>query len=142
MDRPKFGTNQHEERVVSIAAERDPAFDFAQSLMRRERAKGVNYDDALPSIAHRLRIGAGTFANIVKARVKRVDGRLRDRLRALLVRELEAEITRLAHELEIARQSGAHLASEQVGEIETHLAAVRSILAAPSRARADLESCS
>lgn len=112
---------------------------IARSLEQRERVRSPNIQHARQRLADKLRIGVGTFENIVRGRVKRIDAAIRDRLQALLVRELESELARLTHELEIARQSGAHLASEQVGEIETHLAAVRSILAAPSRAGSDLE---
>ena len=65
---------------------------------------------------------------LVRGRVKRIDASIRDRLQALLVRELESEIARLTHELEIARQRGAHLASEQISEIETHLSRASSLL--------------
>lgn len=135
MDTPITGTNQSEGHMRSVAAERDPAFDLAHSLVRRERARGSNVDDAWRSIAYRLRVGTGTFRNIVKERVKRVDGRIRDRLRALLIRELEAEITRLTHELELARQSGDHFASQHVSAIETHLAAAKALLSPPVSAQ-------
>jgi hypothetical protein len=101
---------------------------IAQNLERRERARGLTLPDARMRLADKLRIGVGTFENIVRNRVKRVDENIRDRLQALLVRELETEIARLSHELEIARQGGSHIAIEQVGEIETHLTAARSLL--------------
>lgn len=126
-------TNSSNGEVMSSATA------IARSLERQERGRTGSVQRARQSLASKLRIGIGTFENIVRGRVKRIDAAIRDRLQALLVQELEREIMRLSHELEIARQSGAHLASEQVGEIETHLAAARSILAAPSTARTNLE---
>jgi hypothetical protein len=106
----------------------DSARDHARSLERIERAKGSTVEVARRRTARRLRVGSGTFENIIRGRVKRVDAWLRDRLQALLVQELEAEIARLEHELQMVRQSGSHLASDQVREIETHLAAARSLI--------------
>jgi len=104
------------------------AFTIAQTLERRERVRVGSVGHARRSLASKLRIGVGTFENLVRARVKSVDTVIRDRLHALLIRELETEIERLSHELAMARQSGAHLASEQVGEIEAHLAKAHAIL--------------
>lgn len=101
---------------------------IAQNLERRERSRVGSRTHARRSLAAKLRVGVGTLENLVRGRVKRVDAAIRDRLQALLVRELEQEIARLTHELEIARQSGAHLASEQISEVETHLAKARATL--------------
>ena len=118
---PKVGINEQGKAMST-------AITLAQTLERRERTRVSSLAAARQRLADKLKIGVGTFENLVRGRVKRVDAAIRDRLHALLVRELEAEITRLSHELEIARQCGAHLACEQVGEIETHLAKARSLL--------------
>ena len=104
------------------------AITIAQNLERRERSRASSKADARRSLASKLRVGIGTVENLVRGRVKRVDASIRDRLQALLVRELETEIARLTHELQVARQCGQHLAGEQVGEIETHLAKARALL--------------
>ncbi len=104
------------------------AVSLAQNLERRERARGLSLTTARQALARKLKIGHGTLERLVRGRVKRIDASIRDRLQALLVRELEGEIARLQHDLEIARQSGAHLASLEVGEVETHLAAARALL--------------
>ena len=44
------------------------------------------------------------------------------------IREIESEIRRLTHELEIARQSGCDPRALDMGEVETHLAALRRII--------------
>ncbi len=101
---------------------------IAQALERRELQRGGTRQIARRSLAGKLRIGSGTIENLIRGRVKGVDASIRDRLQALLIRELEQEIGRLQHELDIARQSGAPLNSDQVGEIETHISKARALL--------------
>ncbi len=124
MSAPKFGTNEPNMTC---------AISIAQTLERKERARGLSVALARETIARRIKVGRGTFERLVRGRVKRVDAAIRDRLQALLVRELEGEIARLSHELEIARQSGTHLASIEVSEIETHLAKAAALLKGGTR---------
>lgn len=104
------------------------AITLAQRLEQRERHRVGSVSIARRRLADRLKVGIGTFENLVRGRVKRVDAAIRDRLQALLVQELEHEIARLTHELEIARQGGAHPGSQHVCEIETHLSKARAFL--------------
>jgi hypothetical protein len=106
---------------------------IAQSLERHERRNGADVHAARSSIAGKLKIGIGTVENLIRGRVKRVDDRIRDRLHALLIREIEAEIARLTHELETLKRSGHHLASQHISEVEAHLAAARLILTGGAR---------
>jgi microcompartment protein CcmL/EutN len=111
------------------------AIALAQNLERRERGRGFPVKAARARLADKLRVGYGTFENLVRGRVKTVDASIRDRLQALLIREIEAEIQRLQHELEIARQTGARLDSDQVCEIETHIQKAQALLANAAAAR-------
>lgn len=104
------------------------AIGLAQTLERKERGRGLSIRAARQRLAEKLQVGYGTFENLVRGRVKTIDASIRDRLEALLIRELENEIRRLTHELEIARQSGARLDSEQVCEIEAHLAKAKALM--------------
>lgn len=104
------------------------ATTIAQTLQRREMQRGHKVGEAYRELAGKLRIGAGAFERIARGRVKRIEASIRDRLQALLVRELEQEIMRLQNELEIARQGGAPLNSDQISEVETHLAKARATL--------------
>lgn len=104
------------------------AISLAQTLERKERARGMSVHVARETLARKLRLGVGTIEHLCRGRAKRIDAAVRDKLQALLVRETESEIQRLTHELEIYRQSGAHLASIEVGEVEAHLAAARALL--------------
>ena len=101
---------------------------FARNLEQRERRSVSSLRLARTRLAGKLRIGVGTLENLLRGRVKRIDAMVRDRLQALLVHELQQEIARLTHELELARQSGAHPACEHVGEVEAYLAKARALL--------------
>jgi hypothetical protein len=113
---------------MSTVAALERARAVARNLEQRERSRGSTVEAARAALARRAGVAPSTWRNLALGRLKRVDAWLRDRLQALLVRELEAEIARLSHELEIARQSGGHLASQHVCEVEAHLAAARAIL--------------
>lgn len=119
---------QHRWTNASDGEGMSTATTMARSLERHERSRGLSVQHARHRLADKLRIGVGTFENLVRGRVKRVDAAIRDRLQALLVRELEGEIARLSHELEIARQGGAYLAVEQMGAVQAHLEQARSLL--------------
>ncbi len=114
-------TSTNEPRMSTATA-------IAQKLYRKERERGSDADAARLWLAEKLKTGTGTVRNLIRGRVKRVDETIRDRLRALLMREIEAEIARLQHELEIHRQGGHHLASDEISEIESHLAAAKAIM--------------
>jgi hypothetical protein len=101
---------------------------IARNLEQRERQRVPNKQAARERLADKLKIGVGTLENIIRARVKSVDERIRDRLQALLVSELEAEIGRLQHELEMARKGAFVLGAEHIGQVEAHLAQARSLL--------------
>jgi len=101
---------------------------YVLSLYRIERARGCSAPAAWANVARRARLGLGSLQNIVRNRVKKIDGQVRDRLQALLIREIEAEIARWIHELELARQGSARLAGERVGEAEAHLEALKALM--------------
>jgi hypothetical protein len=114
--------------VVTAQTAIGSARDYAISLERIERSKGATVDQARRRIAQKIRTGFGAVDNIIRERVKRVDERVRDRLCAVLVRELEAEIGRLEHELAMVRRSNSRLGAEHVREIQTHIAAAKALL--------------
>ena len=104
------------------------AISLAQTLERRERTRLGCRDVARRSLASKLRIGVGSFENLVRGRVKRVDATIRDRLQALVIKELELEILRLQHELAIATQSSSRPDDDEIFEVETHLTQARTAL--------------
>jgi len=124
----KSGSFEHQRDGGMSSATIEQARTLARDLERRERSRAGSVDAARTALARRAGVSPSTWRNLALGRLKRLDAFVRDRLQAMLVRELEAEIARLTHELEIARQGGDHLASQHVSEIEAHLAAARTIL--------------
>lgn len=122
--------------LPSLSKEKPPmttAIAIAQVLVRRERGRGATSESARRWLASKLSVGEGTVRSLVRGTVKRVDETIRDRLRALLMRELEGEIQRLSHELEVLKCGGHHLASDEISEVETHLARARALLNGSAR---------
>lgn len=121
--------NIHGRRIFSPEDNQmSTAVGLARNLEKRERDKGFSCDEARRNIARRLLIGVGALENIVRDRVKRVDASVRDRLQTLLVHELESEIRKLCHELEMARLCGSPACPVQIGEVEAHLAKAKELL--------------
>jgi hypothetical protein len=113
---------------MSGAATIEEARVQARTLEQRERSRAGNLKNARATLARRAGVSPATWRNLAQGRLKRLDAWLRDRLCALIIRELEADIARLEHDLARARSRGDHLGSQHVCEIETHLAKARAIL--------------
>jgi hypothetical protein len=89
---------------------------------------GMPADLARDRIAGREGIGTGTVRNIVKGRVKAVAGWVRDRLRAAVIRELQNEILRLEHELQMARLGADRPSDDEVAAAAAALATAKRFL--------------
>lgn len=101
---------------------------IATSLVRREQARNRSRMNAYEAIASKLGMSAAWVRKLVAGTVKSVDVEIKQKLDALLIRELEAEIARLTQELELARQGADHPATQHVVEIEAHLTRARALL--------------
>ena len=95
---------------------------------REARRAGLTLANARCVIARRLGASPGTLENIRRDRVKSPRAWLVDRVRALFIAELQSEIRRLEHELDLARQSGAHPAGDEMAEAETLLARAKTLI--------------
>lgn len=72
-------------------------------------------------VARLVGVSPGTIENLQRARLKRISGWLRDALRARVIREIEAEIVRLQHELSVLRQSGEDPRSNKITAVASDL---------------------
>lgn len=70
------------------------------------RKTGGSSGEARQRVARRLGVSPGTLENVKRGRLKGLRVWVVDRIREAVVREIEAEIARLVHELEIVRQAG------------------------------------
>lgn len=126
---PIDGTKQPKEDGVSSVAILDETRALMRGLEEKEMRKGLKQPDARKRLAARLSVVPGTLTSLAKNRLKKIDASLRDRVRTLVIRELEQEIGRLTHELSIHKATGLRLDCAAVAEAETHLAAAKAILA-------------
>lgn len=127
MDVSTKGSNQSRGITVSTAAI-DQVRSNARWLERREADRMGSLEFARASIARESGITLSSWRNLVRGRLKRIDVWMRDRLQALVVRELEREIARLTSDLETAKRCGAHLDSAQIGEIEKYISSAQQIM--------------
>lgn len=70
-------------------------------------------------LARKLAVAPGTLENLRNGRAKRVTTYVFERLRAAVIRDLQQEIARCTHELEIARQAGLDPRSSDMAALET-----------------------
>jgi transcriptional regulator GlxA family with amidase domain len=99
--------------------------DFVET---RDAARlGVERPLARARLAQRIGQAPGTLENLGRGRLKRTCAALVEGLRLEFCRAVSREIGTLQHELDMARACGR--SDADMGEIETHLAALREILA-------------
>jgi hypothetical protein len=121
---PKSGQIEPRETSVSIAMQA-----MARRVIEREQSReGLTKEQATAAIARRIREAPGTIIGIAKARAKRIDANVRDKLTAYAIRQLEQEIMRLEHELAIARQIGADPRANKIDQVEALLAQARALI--------------
>lgn len=113
---------------MSSTAYLDGVRDHVKALERRAVRAGLSASDARGRVADRLGCAPGTVESIVKGRKKHVDGVLGDRAHSLLVKEIEAEIKALTHELEVLGSRRPVSADFEIAEVETDLASARALL--------------
>jgi len=116
------------DEMVGASARDDLARDYVRHLQRRYVRRSGSALNARRALAHDLGVAPGRVERFFAGRVKGV--RVVDfaRIMALFVHEVEKEIAELAHRAQMARQCGEGFDGESLVEIETHLAAVRTLL--------------
>ena len=97
-------------------------------IVAREEQRTRSRMRAYHVVGRHLDRSATWVRGLIGQGIGRIDNHLSERIDELLIRGLEAEIVRLSHELCLARQGGARLDSEQISEIETHLARATALL--------------
>lgn len=114
---------------MSVIAIEETARNWAAELESREsKRSGVSIRDARKIVARRMSVAPGTLENIRNRRTKGVRAGVFERIRAAFMRELEAEMMRLRHELEMARQCGLDARESEVCAAETELAALHALI--------------
>lgn len=114
--------------MTSLAYD-DQIRKWARDLEDAEASRlGMPLSEARPIIASKFGIPAGTLENMRRNRIKGLRGWIRDRVQALVIREIEAEIQRLTHELEVALRCSAKPGDDEVIAARTALAQARQLI--------------
>lgn len=81
-------------------------------------------------VAHRLGAAPGTLENLRRMRLKNVSSWLMARIRAEFVAVLQAEVTRLEHEISIHLQAGVDHRGHDLAKAQAQVPSARKILEA------------
>lgn len=109
---------------------------FSRRLVRKEQERsGGCAETALATVARRFRLGSGAFANIIRMRVNKVCGDLRDRIVRAALADINQEIERLDDDKRLLESLGFGPGHNDVRAVEDALAAARAALARMKGAR-------
>jgi len=109
-------------------AEATEARQLANLLVDQEHRRVKDRDRARRNVARAIGASPGTIENLQRNRLKRIAGWLRDALRARVIRELEAEIARLQHELAVHKQTGVDPRGDEATAVRADLSAILTVL--------------
>lgn len=103
---------------------------FSKRLVLRDQNRlGGCVEDATLRVARRLKVAAGTFANIIRQRVKKVSADIRDRIVSAALTDIQQEIERLEHDKRLLEALGFGPSCDDFLAAEAALATARDCLA-------------
>jgi phage portal protein BeeE len=114
--------------MSNALAEATEARQLANLLVDQEHRRVKDRDRARRNVARAIGTSPGTIENLQRNRLKRIAGWLRDALRARVIRELEAEIARLQHELAVHKQIGMDPRGDEAAAVRADLSAILTVL--------------
>lgn len=95
---------------------------------------GWKVENVRPKVARALKTSVGTVANLRRQRRKSIPSYLKEAIVRLLIAELQTEITELAHQLDVYRQTGADRREDAFQQAEAAIIAARKLLEEAARA--------
>lgn len=102
---------------------------WAARLENRERARtGWPLKTVRSIVAKRVGVSPGTLENLRRGRIKDPRQSLCDKLRAALVRELQAEMRAHEHEIHVLQQTAFDPRSDEIAAAEKGLSEIRAAL--------------
>ncbi len=115
--------------MSNAMAEASEAMNLANILVQQEvRRSGVKPKRARENVARSLGTAPGTIENLQRNRLKSIAGWLRDALRARVLRELEAEHSRIEHEIGLLQRIGADPRGDEMAAARADLSAILAVL--------------
>ncbi len=102
---------------------------WAKALEDKEAERAaVPLSEARVKVSGRAGVNPGTLENLRKGRLKAIAAHVYEALRVALIRELEAEMRALDHQLHVLRQSGEDPRSDKTAAVLADIAVVRRAL--------------
>jgi hypothetical protein len=114
--------------MSNALAEASEAQNLVKILVDQEARRVGDRIVARQRVARSVGVSPGTIENLQRNRLKRISGWLRDALRARVIRELEAEIARLQHELAVHKQTGVDPRGDEATAVRADLSAILTVL--------------
>lgn len=110
--------------MSNALAEATESRNLVNLLVDREARRSKCRIVARKNVARAVGVSPGTIENLQRGRLKTIAGWLRDALRARVIRELEAEVVRLQHEISVLHQTGSDPRSNEATAVRADLSAV------------------
>lgn len=124
----------HRNRDMSSTTYTDRARDWGKALEDRERSRtGRSSVEARRRVAAQVGVAPGTLENLRKGRLKNIAAHVYDRLRCLVIAELQAEVAAHEHEIQTLMAIGADARSDEVSEARQNLREIHAVLVRETR---------
>lgn len=102
---------------------------FARQLEEGEaKAVGSSIQGARKRVAQRISASPGFLENLRRGRIKTIPSYLMQKIREAMIAELQNEIARCEHEINLARQTGARNSDDEILAAAAQVAAAKKIL--------------
>ena len=112
----------------------DRAREWGDRLEKRERAKtGLPLNEARKRVAHRLGASPGTLENLHRGRLKNIAAHFYDRMRWLVINELQAEVAAHEHEIEVLLRAGVGPREDEMSAAVAGLREIKATLMKEAR---------
>ena len=129
MPRQKLPEHRQMVRNMNAATDIERSALFARRLVDIEADRhGIGAELAKARVARREGVPTSTLDNILRGRVKQVAAWVRDSLARGVVRELQNEINRLEHEIQLARISADQPRDADLLAAEAALATAKTLI--------------
>lgn len=119
-----------QDKTTMTAFDQTVRHDLDILVSLRARELGTNRDYARETVARETKLPLGTLQNIAKNRTMGVRGRIAEMIRKTLMKQIEREMQRLNHELQILIRRGTDTRSDEMAEIVSLLDRARNSLEA------------
>jgi hypothetical protein len=115
-------------RMEQSMSSLDVASGYAEELVRRERRVTGKLDTAMHNVGIQAGVSKWTVWGLFHRRRKTTSDGVVGKLRGALIRQLEAEVRHLEHELTILKATGGHHSDHEILAVVASLAKARQTL--------------